>query len=90
MDITGTVASLRTWNFGDPSGAFAISSDVQGPSGATGTGRIVSFSASRSWTGSTNSTGAHSHTITHNSAPYTRTDALVIPKGVRLCGCIKY
>lgn len=48
-NITGTFGGLRSWDFGNPTGAFTTDSDHRGPDGSDSrTGRIFSFNASNS------------------------------------------
>lgn len=73
MDITGTFAgddSARAAHYGAaPTGAFydagRVNLDLESDSGS---GTRVGFQASRTWTGETNSAGAHDHTVTIRNA----------------------
>lgn len=70
MDITGYIRSLAAQdNATDIGGGGAFTSYRSGTYGGYGTGKknlidAVNFQASKSWTGSTSSNGAHTHTIT--------------------------
>ena len=80
MEITGAIMCYSTYNKGNEdywtngvNGAFyknandyveEASSTNQSSSATADACRKVSFSAARSWTGSTSSNGAHTHTLT--------------------------
>ena len=81
MDITGSIISTdptEYFTYADVfsnSGALSISNYrtgdafIQGSGGSdTGGYMGITFQASRSWTGATSSSGAHTHTITAASA----------------------
>ena len=67
MNITGTISASVERYEGNITGAFY---QIHGYATVGGHGYVVSgvgFDASRSWSGSTSSAGAHTHTITVNS-----------------------
>ena len=78
MEITGTISSTDTDEFliyadyVTTSGALTVGPEVRGQfvRGAYegNVRQSIGFTASRSWTGATSSTGAHTHTITAASA----------------------
>ena len=68
MDITGTFRATDQGTAITVTGAFTGTNIGSGDSGSQGgEHREYAFTASRSWTGSTSSAGAHSHTITVNN-----------------------
>lgn len=61
MEITG---SFQTPDDVTPSGAFYRSGYSGNEDGGAGVQQIVSFQASRTWSGATTQNGSHSHTVT--------------------------
>lgn len=100
MNITGstygTAAGYLDYmvSWINSAGAFygieTTSSHGMGGGGSHGTMMALGFDASRSWTGSTNSTGAHSHTVTVSSTGAMRDDGKVYPTSVSMRLYIKY
>ena len=90
MDITGDF-NATSYN-GTASGAFSLTATNSAHpwDGTGGLERTYHFAASNSWTGSTNSTGAHSHTVTVSSTGAMRDDGKVYPTSVSMRWCIKF
>ena len=90
MDITGAF-NATSYN-GTASGAFSLTAtNKTHPWDGTGSlERTYQFTAANSWTGSTNSTGSHSHTVTVASTGTMRDDGKVYPTSVSMRWGIKY
>lgn len=70
MDITGTFRALESYGGVGASGAFYLTGRSSvGYSAGSQSEKFYenAFQASRSWTGSTSTTGAHTHTVTVNN-----------------------
>ena len=68
MEITGTFRATDQGTSINATGAFTGDNVGAGDSGSTGDElRKYTFTASRTWTGSTSSAGAHTHTVTVTS-----------------------
>jgi hypothetical protein len=67
MEITGNFSNNGRTDTSNPTanGAFAFTGGYIGSSeGGANVGRMVNFTASRSWSGNTSQNGAHTHTVT--------------------------
>ena len=90
MNITGSIGSAESHN--GVSGAFYNGSNRSGLFHRANNGTVadINFNAANTWTGSTNSTGAHSHTVTVSSTGAMRDDGKVYPTSVSMRWYIKY
>lgn len=90
MNITGSIGGAESHN--GVSGAFYNGSNRSGMfhRANNGTAADINFDASKTWTGSTNATGSHSHTVTVASTGTMRDDGKVYPTSVSMRWGIKY
>ena len=96
MDITGNIGSTFRALTTLANGAFALNNDTAPDYGVGGgntfNGKTASFQASRTWTGSTSSNGAHTHTMTTGNASngtYGKSSTVQPPSQI-VHLCIKY
>ena len=70
MEIKGTFGALN--EFTTVSGAFTMANGGTRSEGAhTGSAKVITFTASKNWSGATSSNGAHTHTMTTGNASNT-------------------
>ena len=91
MEIKGTFGALN--EFTTVSGAFTMANGGTRSEGAhTGSAKVITFTASKNWSGATSSNGAHTHTMTTGNASDTTYggSTTVQPPSQLVHICIKY
>ena len=91
MEIKGTFGALN--EFTTVSGAFTMANGGTRSEGAhTGSAKVITFTASKNWSGATSSNGAHTHTMTTGNASNTTYggSTTVQPPSQLVHICIKY
>lgn len=91
MEIKGTFGALN--EFTTVSGAFTMANGGTRSEGAhTGSAKVITFTASKNWSGATSSNGAHTHTMTTGNASNTTYggSTTVQPPAQLVHICIKY
>lgn len=91
MEIKGTFGALN--EFTTVSGAFTMANGGTRSEGAhTGSAKVITFTASKNWSGATSSNGAHTHTMTTGNASSTTYggSTTVQPPSQLVHICIKY
>ena len=91
MEIKGTFGALN--EFTTVSGAFTMANGGTRSEGAhTGSAKVITFTASKNWSGATSSNGAHTHTMTTGNASNTTygDSTTVQPPSQLVHICIKY
>ena len=91
MEIKGTFGALN--EFTTVSGAFTMANGGTRSEGAhTGSAKVITFTASKNWSGATSSNGAHTHTMTTGNASNSTYggSSTVQPPSQLVHICIKY
>lgn len=91
MEIKGTFGALN--EFTTVSGAFTMANGGTRSEGAhTGSAKVITFTASKNWSGATSSNGAHTHTMTTGNASNSTYggSTTVQPPSQLVHICIKY
>lgn len=91
MEIKGTFGALN--EFSTVSGVFTMANGGTRSEGAhTNAAKIITFTASKNWSGATSSNGAHTHTMTTGNASNTTYggSTTVQPPSQLVHICIKY